>query len=136
MKLIFLIILFINSLFSFELQKPKIYKDQNIKGWYMSEKLDGIRAYWDGKNLLTKNGNKIYAPKKFTKNFPKFELDGELWTKRDDFENIQSIVLDKIPTNKWNQITYNIFEVPNAKGDFLKRLSKAKYGLKNIQINS
>ncbi|RXK00082.1 DNA ligase [Arcobacter sp. CECT 8986] len=126
MKIVIFIFLLISFLNSSSLQKPKIYKNQNIKGWYMSEKLDGIRAYWNGKNLLTKNGNKINIPKEFTKNFPKFKLDGELWTKRDDFENIQSIVLDKIPTNKWNQITYNIFEVPNAKGDFLKRLSKAK----------
>ncbi len=92
----------------------------------MSEKLDGIRGYWDGKNLYTKNGNLIKTPKEFTKDFPPFALDGELWSKRDDFENIQAIVLDKEPSNKWSEITYNIFEVPNAKGDFLARLDKAK----------
>lgn len=129
---IFIIFLIIINLYSIELQKPKIYDPQKheIKNWYMSEKLDGIRAYWDGKNLLSKNGNKIYAPKWFTKDFPKFELDGELWTKRDDFENIQSIVLDKEPSLKWKEITYNIFEVPNAKGDFDKRLSIIKKYLK------
>ena len=62
----------------------------------MSEKLDGIRAYWDGKNLLTRDGKIIYAPKYFTKDYPPFEIDGELWSKRDDFENISSIVRDKI----------------------------------------
>ena len=92
----------------------------------MSEKLDGIRGYWDGKKLYTKNGNLIHTPKYFTKNFPPFELDGELWTKRDDFENIQNIVLDKAPSKDWKKITYNIFEVPNTKGDFLTRLKKAK----------
>ena len=56
----------------------------------MSEKLDGIRAYWDGKELLSKNGNKIYAPNWFLDKLPPFDLDGELWTKRDDFENIQN----------------------------------------------
>ena len=56
----------------------------------MSEKLDGIRAYWDGKEFRSKNGNKIYAPSWFLDNLPPFELDGELWTKRDDFENIQT----------------------------------------------
>ena len=70
----------------------KVYKDQNITGWVMSEKLDGIRAYWDGKNLISRGGNIIYAPKWFTKDYPSFELDGELWTKRKDFENISSIV--------------------------------------------
>ncbi|WP_228712152.1 DNA ligase [Halarcobacter ebronensis] len=123
------IILSLLSIFSFaiELQHPQIYKNnENINTWVMSEKLDGIRAYWDGKQFLTRKGKVIYVPKWFIKNFPNFELDGELYTKRDDFENIQSIVLDKNPSKKWEEITYNIFEIPNAKGDFYKRLEKAK----------
>jgi DNA ligase 1 len=122
----YLLLLFIIlNLYSIELQKPKVYDKQKheINNWLMSEKLDGIRAYWDGKDLYTKNGNKIYAPIWFIKNFPNFELDGELWSKRNDFENIQNIVLDKIPSSKWKGITYNIFEVPNAKGNFEERLS-------------
>ncbi len=126
MRTVFLYLFFTLGLFALDVQKPKVYKNQDINGWYMSEKLDGIRAYWNGKNLYTKNGNIIHTPKDFTKNFPNFELDGELWTKRDDFENIQSIVLDTKPSKKWKTITYNIFEVPNAKGDFLSRLKKAK----------
>lgn len=113
--------------YALDLQKPKTYEKSNeIKGWMMSEKLDGIRAYWNGKNLISKNANIIHAPLWFTKDFPNFPLDGELWTKRADFENIQSIVLDKTPSKNWEQITYNIFEVPNTKGDFLKRLDKIK----------
>ena len=105
----------------------------------MSEKLDGIRAYWDGKELLSKNGNKIYAPIWFINNLPPFELDGELWTKRDDFENIQNIVLDINPSLKWEEITYNIFEIPNTKGNFEERLKKLEQWLiknpsKNIKI--
>ena len=110
-----------------QIQKAKTYKgDENIKDWLMSEKLDGIRGYWNGKVLLTRQGKEIFAPNWFLKNFPDFELDGELWTKRDDFENIQNIVMDKEPSKHWKEITYNIFEVPNAKGDFLQRLQKAK----------
>jgi DNA ligase-1 len=104
----------------------KVYKDQNITGWVMSEKLDGIRGYWDGKNLLTRSGNVIHAPKWFTKNYPSFEIDGELWTKRKDFENISSIVRDKNPSEKWRDIKHYIFEVPNAKGGLFERLSKVK----------
>jgi len=47
----------------------------------MSEKLDGIRAYWNGTHLISRDGKIIYAPKWFTKNYPPFEIDGELWTK-------------------------------------------------------
>jgi DNA ligase-1 len=127
MKLLLLIFVFVN-LYSQELQKAKTYDKSihKIKDWYMSEKLDGIRAYWNGKEFLSKNGNKIYAPTWFIKDFPNFELDGELWTKREDFENIQNIVLDKKPSLKWQEITYNIFEVPNEQGNFDKRLEKIK----------
>ncbi|MEA2016806.1 MAG: DNA ligase [Campylobacterota bacterium] len=123
-------ILFIISLFLLSFaQKPnllqlKTYKDQNITGWVMSEKLDGIRAYWDGQKLLTRSGKIIHAPKWFTKDYPTFEIDGELWSKRRDFENISSIVRDKIPSSDWKQIKHYIFEVPNAKGGLLERLKK------------
>jgi len=126
MKFIILFLLCTYS-FSIQLQKPKVYKGkEEIRNWVMSEKLDGIRAYWDGATLVTRKGKKIHAPKSFTKNFPKFELDGELWTKRNDFENIQSIVMDKKPSKNWSEITYYIFEVPNQAQTFLKRLNIAK----------
>jgi len=112
-------------------QKPnlwllKTYKDQNISGWVMSEKLDGIRAYWDGEKLISRGGNKIYAPTWFVQGFPTFKLDGELWTKRKDFENISSIVRDKNPSEHWKKIKYYIFEVPHAKGALFERLDKVK----------
>lgn len=125
-KTIIFFLLLITSLNAFTLQKANSYNSQNIEGWIMSEKLDGIRAYWDGKSLLTRHGKIINAPKYFTQDFPPFELDGELWSKRGDFENIQSIVLDKNPSKKWQEIKYMIFEVPHAKGDFFKRLEKAR----------
>ena len=133
MKHFFLLLFLIINAYSIELQKAKIYDKEKhkINNWLMSEKLDGIRAYWDGKEFRSKNGNKIYAPNWFTKDFPNFQLDGELWTKRDDFENIQNIVLDTNPSQKWEEITYNIFEVPNVKGNFEERLKKLEQWLEN-----
>ncbi|MGJ0334752.1 DNA ligase [Aliarcobacter cryaerophilus] len=122
-KVLLTLFLFINFAFALNLQKPSNYEDSiDISNWYMSEKLDGIRAYWDGKELFSKNKNKIFAPSWFTKDFPPFPLDGELWTKRGDFENIQSIVLSKQESKDWENITYNIFEIPNANGNFKTRL--------------
>jgi len=139
MQIILTLLLFISTLLSFEVQKPKIYNDQNISGWVMSEKLDGIRGYWDGEKFYSKNGNELFPPKNFTKNFPPFALDGELWSKRDDFEFIQSTVLDDTPSKNWGKITYNIFEVPETNGNFLIRLQKvkkwfAKHPNKNVKI--
>ena len=116
--------LFARELF---LQKPKTYTTkEEIAGWIMSEKLDGIRGYWNGKQLLTRKGLPLNPPSWFIKNFPGFDLDGELWSKRGDFEFIQSTVLDKKPGNDWRAITYNIFEVPEEEGNFLSRINKAK----------
>ena len=126
MRFLILLCLLMHSVFALNIEKPSVYTNQTINGWMMSEKLDGIRAVWDGKVLKTKNGNIIYAPKGFTHNFPPFYLDGELWSKRNDFETIQSIVLDKTPSKNWQTITYNVFEVPYEKGDFIQRLNKAK----------
>lgn len=129
-----LVLLFFNAA-ALELQKPNIYIDQNITGWMMSEKLDGIRAYWDGKNLYTRQNKIIHAPLWFSKNLPSFELDGELWSKRGDFENIQSIVMDENPSEKWKEIKYMIFEVPYAKGNFTKRLQKAQNYIESHQLS-
>jgi len=58
-----------------------------------------------------------------------------LWTKRNDFENISSIVRDKVPSKEWKEITHHIFEVPNAKGGLFERLAKVKpYEGKIIKI--
>jgi len=100
--------------------------NQDITGWLMSEKLDGVRAYWDGKHLISRQGNVYASPKWFTQNFPPFELDGELWLARGQFQETVSIVRQQTPDNRWKQITYNIFEVPNQKGGLLKRLSILK----------
>lgn len=58
----------------------------------MSEKMDGLRGFWTGSTLYSRNNNKFWAPKFFTKNWPKCQLDGELWTKRNDFAKAVSIV--------------------------------------------
>ena len=101
----------------------------------MSEKLDGIRAYWDGKHLISRGGKVINAPKYFLKDYPPFPIDGELWSKRGDFDNISSIVRDKIPSTEWKKIKHYIFEVPNAKGNLYDRLEKVKsYEGKYIKI--
>ena len=128
MKL-FLLVFIVATLFA---KKPELLllnnytSDSNITSWYMSEKLDGVRAYWDGKKLISRSGRVFATPLFFTKNFPLSKLDGELWSKRGDFSNISSIVNRKKAYNGWKDITYNIFEVPDAKGNLLQRLSSVK----------
>lgn len=112
----------------------KSFQDRNnsdVKNWLMSEKLDGVRAYWDGHALYSRSGKKFAVPAWFIKDFPEFELDGELWTKRSDFEHVVSIVNQHKPHDGWNEISYQIFEVPNAQGNFEQRLDTIKNYLTN-----
>ena len=105
----------------------KTYKESmNISGMLMSEKLDGVRAFWDGKKLISRQGKVFAAPVWFTRNFPPFALDGELWTQRNNFADIVSIVNRHQPHNGWKKISYMIFEVPYAKGPLLERLERIK----------
>ena len=128
MKFFLLLCVFI----SLEAKKPELlllnnYQDDiNVTSWYMSEKLDGVRAFWDGEKLISRSGKVFQTPRFFTKDFPKHELDGELWTLRGDFSNVVSIVNMKEEHDGWNQLSYNIFEMPQAKGTLLQRLSQVK----------
>ena len=119
----------------FELLKLSEYKGQNVGGWLASEKLDGVRAYWDGRNLLSRNGKILAAPEAWSAYFPPFALDGELYTARGEFEKIQSIVMDKTPSiAAWSEVKFYVFDVPEAGGGLLERLSELeKFILQNPQ---
>lgn len=97
-----------------------------VVGWVMSEKLDGVRGLWDGEKLTTRGGHVIRAPHWFTRDFPPFALDGELWSRRGDFENIVSIVRRQTPDDRWRQLKYHIFEAPQQAGGLLERLAVAR----------
>lgn len=105
-----------------------------VDGWLMSEKLDGVRAYWDGKQLLSRQGNVFAVPDWFTESFPPFELDGELWLGRGQFERTVSIVSKHQPHSGWKAITYQIFEVPNQAGGLLQRLAVLRDYLQRVEV--
>lgn len=109
-----------------ELMALEQYDDQSIKGWLVSEKLDGLRAYWDGQNLISRGGNQLAAPSWFIEDFPPFALDGELWIGRDKFEDTLSIVMTQTPHDGWKKVGYYIFDVPKAHGGLVARLDVLK----------
>ena len=95
------------------LQLAESYRgDIAISEYLVSEKLDGIRARWTGSQLLTRNGNPIYPPPWFTHNWPTEPLDGELWSKRGNFEEIASTVLSHHPDERWQAIKMMVFDLP------------------------
>ena len=102
------------------------YGDENLTHWYMSEKLDGVRAVWDGESLRSRSGYKFTVPNWFIADFPKETLDGELFTKRGDFENISSITSRLDEHVGWKEVKFYIFDMPKIKANFSIKYEKMK----------
>jgi DNA ligase-1 len=94
----------------------------DLSGWWMSEKLDGIRAYWDGTQFISRLGNLFIAPEWFLQGLPKEPLDGELWIARKAFQRTSGIVRRHDRTELWREVRYVVFDAPAHPGDFEGRL--------------
>lgn len=94
-----------------------------LTGWWLSEKLDGVRAYWDGKNLMSRLGNVFFAPAWFLAELPDTPLDGELWMARKSFQKTVSVVRRQDRSDHWKRIRYRVFDAPSATGPFEDRIS-------------
>lgn len=90
-------------------------------GWWMSEKLDGIRAVWDGVSLNTRTGQPIYAPAWFISSLPSIHLDGELWIGRGQFQQTASVVRSRSAGEEWRLVRYAAFDAPAVSGGFEAR---------------
>lgn len=93
-------------------------------GWWVSEKLDGVRAYWDGQQFVSRQGNVFHAPNWFREGLPSFPLDGELWVGRQQFQKTISIVRQLDAGEAWRQVSYVLFDRP-VKAPFEQRLAEA-----------
>lgn len=133
-RLVYLVAFFLAAFFtlpaaalqaSTQSQLAKVYEQNtsnSISDYLVSEKYDGIRAIWTGSQLLTRQGNPISAPDWFTAPLPAVWLDGELWTKRQNFEALSSIVRTQTPKdNRWQQVKYMVFDMPDAQLPFEQR---------------
>lgn len=104
----------------------KYIGDIDLADYWVSEKYDGVRAYWDGERFISRNGKIFAVPDWFSHDFPKQSLDGELWVARGKFENTVSIVNRAKPHQGWRQIKYMVFDMPDEEGDFDSRLEKMR----------
>lgn len=118
---------------SHQIQLANLYhKGINLDEYLVSEKLDGVRAYWNGQDFISKQGNKINAPKCFTINFPNQHLEGELWIDRGQFEAVAGVVKkEKASCNDWQDVKLMLFDLPKSKESFLQRYEEMKELVKN-----
>ena len=116
------------------------FKKQSIGGWLMSEKLDGMRAFWDGgisrgiscsevswantqkdyikktppvaTGLWSRGAKAIYAPNWFLNYLPDHPVDGELYAGRSQFQYVMSVVKGDQPDDRWRDIRFCCFGFP------------------------
>ncbi len=93
--------------------------------YLISEKLDGVRALWDGKAFRFRSGQSISAPAWFTEKLPATPLDGELWLARGKFDELSGIVrkLQAVDA-EWQRVQFMAFELPSGDGTFAQRSQK------------
>ena len=99
----------------------------NPADFLVSEKLDGVRAIWDGSTLKFRSGRTVNAPAWFLAKLPKTPLDGELWLGRGRFDEVSGMVRKNQAVDAdWQQINYMVFELPGGEGDFTMRYSRIR----------
>ncbi len=118
---------------SVQLAKPLKQLEYPISEYLVSEKLDGVRAIWNGKQLKTRQGNVIFAPAWFTQGWPNRWLDGELYSAKGEFEFISATVRDKSPNQlDWRKIRFAVFDIPDVKLPFSARVKAYKKLIQDI----
>jgi DNA ligase len=103
----------------------KSYSDKyDLAAYLVSEKLDGVRALWDGKELRFRSGKPIHAPAWFVERLPQHAVDGELWMGRHRFDELSAAVRRLEPIDaEWQNITYQLYELPDGAGSFSERIA-------------
>jgi len=104
-----------------------------LKDWWISEKLDGVRAYWDGKRFLSRLGNQYHAPEWFTQGLPETPLDGELWIDRKAFQRTVSVVRRQDKSEHWKEVKFVLFDAPGQTEEFEERIEFLKDLTKSIK---
>lgn len=92
--------------------------------YWVSEKLDGVRAWWDGQRLISRGGHPIRAPAWFTLGFPAVPLDGELWMGYGAFERMSGLARRLKPDDEaWRSVRFMVFDLPGQDAPFGERLA-------------
>lgn len=129
------------SIFPVQAEAPAIllanvYRQQvDVSRYLVSEKLDGVRAIWDGQDLRFRSGKIIHAPAWFLAGLPKQPLDGELWLGRGRFDRLSGIVRrDVANAAEWRDVRYMIFELPGGTGTFRQRAARIRQLVRQANV--
>jgi DNA ligase 1 len=83
--------------------------------------------------MYSRNGNRFYFPKFFTKNWPNSQLDGELFIGRGLFSKTISAVKKNTPIDsEWENVRYLVFDCPGLKKPFKTRIKMMEEEIKAL----
>lgn len=120
------------------MQLAKVYAEQKpVNEYLVSEKFDGVRAFWDGRILTTRGGQPINAPVWLIAQLPNMSLDGELWLGYERFEEVSGLVRTLTPVDElWREVRYLIFDAPSLHGSFAERYAQLQSVFASITSNT
>lgn len=128
--LLALLLLLLAGSFAWAVEPPAVTLAETYEGgvdlteYWVSEKFDGVRGYWNGEQLLTRGGQVIHAPAWFTAGWPDTAMDGELWLGRGRFAATSGTVRqDEAVDAEWRQMQYMVFDLPEHPGTFDERIA-------------
>ena len=99
---------------------------QDLTGWWLSEKIDGARAFWNGEKMITRHGSDIPCPRWFIEGLPlNTKLDGELWIGRGQYEDVIGLIYGEDDT-LWKSARYVVFDLPSSKRTYEERMAELK----------
>ena len=104
-----------------------------LADYWVSEKYDGVRGFWDGRTLRTRGGETVSAPAWFTAGWPAVAMDGELWAGHGRFAHAQSTTRQQQPDDAaWRGMRFMVFDLPQHAGPFDERLPVLNRVVKKI----
>lgn len=108
------------------MQHGRDWTGEDVSGWFAAEKLDGVRAYWDGDTLWSRSGRAIPVPAVLRRQLPLCHLDGEIWAGR----AARGPALCAARGNWLPGVRFMIFDCPTTDGLWPERLAYARNNLR------
>lgn len=108
--------------------------ETDVKAYWISEKLDGVRGHWDGAQLWTRGGHRIVLPHGFSKGWPEVPMAGELWIGRQRFAEVSGIVRRaQARAADWAEVRFMVFDLPDHDGTFTARINAMRRLLAGVR---
>lgn len=105
------------------MQHGRDWEGDDPRGWFVTEKLEGCRCYWDGANAWSKSGQRITLPARIWQTLPASPLDGEIYAGRGRFE----IARQAVQYGRWrDDVQFIAFDKQDAPGNIVERLRAAR----------